>query len=119
MGGEVSQFLSLVGGVKRESVHIESAAVTLGEYIHRSGSGIKHRVAVLAGAVCKIGVAPCASVIAPYVACHRGGMMLAPLILEAFHIGVKHRFAVGRERKARGRSAEHLPRCPARHRHRI
>ncbi len=112
MGLEIGELHRLRGVVDRELVDVECAAVALREEIHRARDVIQHRVAVFPRSRSQVAVLAVGGGVHPYVAGHRGGVVLAPFILESLHILVKHLGAVGGEGNHLRRGGQHLTRLP-------
>ena len=92
------------------AVHVHRAAVTLADEVHVVA--LDDGVAVFAGTGREVGVLAGRGVIAPNVACHRRGVVLAPLVLKAFGVLVQEP-VLAAEVDASGRSSEHKVRGAA------
>lgn len=107
MGAEVGHRLGLCAGSEGGAVDIDRPAVALAQEVHLAGRA-GHGIGVLAWQVGEIGMAPCGGVIEPYVAGHRRGMMLAPLVLKTLDVLVHKLLAARQPAHITGRGAEYL-----------
>ena len=92
------------------AVHVHRAAVTLAQEI--DVAALYDGVAVFAGASREVGVLAGGGVIAPDVACHRRGVVLAPLVLKAFGVLIQEP-VLAAEVDASGRRTQHKVRGAA------
>ena len=108
MGGVIGHSLHFGGIVNVERIDIKRATTTFAEEIHGLAVGSQHRVAVFTATLGEVGVLACGHIVAPDVASHRRGVVLAPLVLKALAVVIEHGVAVAAEADIFGGSGEHL-----------
>ena len=106
---EVSDSLRLFAhGLGVATVYVHAATIAFAQEVECFPVGTDHRVAVFSGKFCHIGMLAALGIIEPYVACNRGGVMLAPLIFATLAVLIEKALPVRCKTEHLNRRPHHL-----------